>query len=247
MIRLFFAALFLIIFLIVSLPIQLVLWLLWKAGIKDSSEIASLRIVQWAFKVLIFVCGIKTTVIGEENIPSDQAVLYVGNHNSYFDIVLTYARVERRTGYIAKKEMLRYPSLRVWMKFLHCLFLDRKDLKAGMKMILDAISMIKNGISVFIFPEGTRNTAHNELEMLPFKEGSLKIAEKSGCLIIPVAMTGTADIFENHFPSIKSSRVILEYGCPIDPSSLSVDDKKHIGAYVQGQILAMLKKHKNLA
>ena len=61
-----------------------------------------------------------------------------------------------------------------------------------------------------IFPEGTRNTT-DEL-LLPFKEGSFKMAEKTGCPNIPMALTNSADIFENHLPKIKSTHVILQYG-----------------------------------
>ena len=82
--------------------------------------------------------------------------------------------------------MLRYWLLRDWMKALYCLFLDRKDIKAGLKTILQGIEYIKRGISICIFPEGTRNRTD---EMLPFKEGSMKIAEKTGCPIIPMAIT----------------------------------------------------------
>ena len=99
-------------------------------------------------------------------------------HRSYFDILLTYTRCVRRTGYIAKKEMERYPLLSNWMKYLHCLFLDRKDIKQGLKTILTAIEKIKSGISICIFPEGTRNKNQDESELLPFHEGSFKIASK---------------------------------------------------------------------
>lgn len=50
---------------------------------------------------------------------------------------------------------------------------------------------------------------------MEFHEGSLKIAEKSGCPVIPVAMVGTAEVFERHFPWIRPSHVIIEYGKPI--------------------------------
>lgn len=247
MIRLILSAGFIGIFLILSLPVQLVLWLMWKAGLKDATEIASLKIVQFALKTVHLTAGIKVKSYGEENVPKDQPVLYVGNHNSYFDIVVTYARVPRRTGYVAKKELNRIPGLRIWMKYLHCLFLDRNDLKAGLKMIFDAIELINNGISVCIFPEGTRNDSGDELNMLPFKEGSLKIAEKSGCLIIPVAMSGTADIFEKHVPYVRSSKVQISYGKPIDPKTLDKEEKKKLASYVQSQILELLKEQKNIS
>lgn len=172
--------------------------------------------------------------------PKDQAVLYIGNHRSYFDILLTYSRCPRLTGYVAKVEMLRYWLLRDWMKALYCLFLDREDMKAGLKTILQGIEYIKNGISICIFPEGTRNRTD---QMMPFKEGSLKMAEKTGCPIIPMAITNSAEIFENHLPFIRPCRVILEYGEPIYPKELSKEERKFLGAYTQQKIQEMLDKN----
>lgn len=88
------------------------------------------------------------------------------------------------------------------MKNLYCLFLDRDNMREGLKTILQAIDYVKNGISICIFPEGTRNNGE-ELSMLPFRDGALKIAEKTGCAIIPISMNNTADIFEAHFPRVK--------------------------------------------
>lgn len=107
--------------------------------------------------------------------PKDTPVLYIGNHRSYFDILLTYSRCPIRTGYIAKKEMEKIPLLSTWMRYLHCLFLDRKDIKQGLKTILTAVDKVKSGISICIFPEGTRNRNKDELDMLP----SMKEASKS--------------------------------------------------------------------
>ena len=90
-----------------------------------------------------------------------------------------------------------------FMKNLYCLFLDRDNMREGLKTILQAIDYVKNGISICIFPEGTRNNGE-ELSMLPFRDGALKIAEKTGCAIIPISMNNTADIFEAHFPDRKS-------------------------------------------
>ena len=149
MIRFIFVVLFVVLFLILSTPLMLVEWIIGKfnPGLKDRS---SLAIVNWAFRWVIRLSGTKVIAIGEENIPTDTAVLYVGNHRSFFDVVLTYVRVPRPTGYIAKKEMLKWPLLNIWMKDLHCLFLDRQDIKAGLKTILQAIEKAKNGISICI-------------------------------------------------------------------------------------------------
>lgn len=243
MIRFICIVIFVVLFLIVTAPVRLAEWLLHRKSPR-AADISSLRIVQWAFRFILRITGVKTTVIGEENIP-DEAVLFVGNHRSYFDILLTYSRCRRPTGYVAKKEMEKYPGLASWMRRLHCLFLDRKDPKEGLKMILQAIDYVRNGISVCIFPEGTRNTGE-ELTMLPFRDGALKIATKSGCAIIPVSMNNTAEIFENHMPKIKKTHVVIEYGKPIYPDQLDKETKKHIGEYVEKVISDTIRKNAEL-
>ena len=158
--------LILFLYLILGIPVLGVEWLIGKCK-KETSDYQCLRMVQWAFRLILKIAGVEVTVIGEENIP-DEPVLFIGNHRSYFDILITYSRCRRRTGYVAKKEMLGYPLLRDWMKRLYCLFLDRENPKEGLKTILTAIDYIKKGISSCIFPEGTRNTGE-ELSLLPFR------------------------------------------------------------------------------
>lgn len=242
MVRFIIIVLILFLYLLLGIPVLLIEWIVGKFNQK-AKDYSCLRMVQAAFKLMLKVAGVRLTVIGEENVPRDQAVLYIGNHRSYFDILLTYSRCPGLTGYVAKVEMLRYWLLRDWMKALYCLFLDRKDIKAGLKTILQGIEYIKRGISICIFPEGTRNRTD---EMLPFKEGSMKIAEKTGCPIIPMAITNSAEIFENHIPFIRPCHVILEYGTPILPMELTKEEKKFLGSYTQNRIQEMLDKNKNL-
>lgn len=233
MIRFIFVVIFLITYLILSIPVFFVEWIIGKWN-REKKDYSCLRIVQWGFKVILWITGVKTTVIGEENIP-DEPVLFIGNHRSFFDILLTYSRCRRLTGYVAKKEMEKIPLLSTWMKLLYCLFLDRRDTREGLKTILQAIDYIKQGISICIFPEGTRNKGE-ELSMLPFRDGALKIAEKTGCAIIPICLNNTAEIFENHFPRIKKTHVIIEYGKPIYPKDLDKETRKHLGTYCQNLI-----------
>ncbi len=241
MIRLIFVLLFVFLFLILSMPLMLAEWIIGKISpsLRDRS---SLAIVNWAFRCVIFLSGTRVIVKGEENVPKDTAVLYVGNHRSYYDISLTYVRVPRPTGYVAKLEMLRYPLLNVWMHFLHCLFLDRNDLKKGLKTILKGVEKVKSGISICIFPEGTRNGT--DQDFLPFHEGSFKIAEKAGAPIVPITMSGTNGIFEDHLPRIKKQTVIIEYGKPIHIQELDRETRKNLSGYVQ-KIMAEAY-HRNL-
>lgn len=243
MIRFLLVATFVILFLVLSIPLLFIEWIIGKFNM-DLKNKSSLAIVNWAFRVCLFLTGTSVTVIGEENVPKDVPVLYIGNHRSYFDILITYIRVPRPTGYIAKKEMLRYPLLSNWMKNLHCLFLDRKDIKQGLKTILTAIEKVKSGISICIFPEGTRNRVNDTF--MEFHEGSFKIAEKTGCPIIPMSINNSAQIFEDHIPKIKKAHVVLEYGKPIYPAELSKEERKHLGVYTQNIIKETYFKNKEL-
>lgn len=241
MIRLILVGGFVVLFLILSIPIMIVEWIIGKFN-RDLKDRSSLAIVNWAFRCVRFLAGTKVEYIGEENIPTDTPVLYIGNHRSFFDIVLTYVRVPRPTGYISKKEIEKVPLLNVWMRNLNCLFLDRENIKEGMQTILAAIDMMKNGKSVCIFPEGSRNKEEGTL--LPFHEGSFKIAVKSGCPIIPMTINNSAAIFENQFPFIKKAHVIIEYGKPVYPKELPKENQKRLGEYVSNIILETYNKNK---
>lgn len=231
MIRFLLVLFFVAFFLVGFIPLLIAEWIIGKFNM-DLKNKSSLALVKFGFRVILLLSGTRVIVKGEEHVPKDKAVVYVGNHRSFFDIIITYVRVPRPTGYIAKKEMLRYPLLLHWMKNLHCLFLDRDNVKEGLKTILTGIEKLKSGISICIFPEGTRNKT--DQAFLPFHDGSFKLAEKSGAPIIPMTMVNTSAIFEDHLPKIKKATVILEYGQPVYMKDLDKETKKNIGDYVQG-------------
>lgn len=235
--------LFVFFFLVLTIPVMFVEWIIGKFN-PDVKDRSSIKIVQWAFRCILFLCGTKITVIGEENVPKDEPVLYIGNHRSYFDVVITYARVPGLCGYISKKEIKRIPLLNIWMKYLHCLFLDRDNIKEGLAMVLTAINKVKAGISICIFPEGTRNDT--EEDFLPFHSGSLKIAEKSGCAIIPMALNHTEDIFEAHIPWIRKTHIVLEYCKPVYPKDLPKEERKKISDVVEKIIKDTYYKNQEL-
>lgn len=230
MIRFIISALFLVLFLILSMPVAGIEWLIGRKH-PDVADRQSLAVVSWGFRVVRRISGVQPQVRGLENIPTDTAVLYVGNHQSFFDIILTCPLMTRPTGYVAKISMAHVPLLSVWMRRIHCLFLDRGDLRQGMQVIKDAAALASSGTSVFIFPEGTRNKVPDTL--LPFHEGSFKIAQRAEVPIIPVTIVGTAAVFGDDLPRIHKRPVTIEFGTPIYPASLTRDEQRHIGETVR--------------
>lgn len=245
MLKFILVASMVILFLIFSIPILIIEKNIGKTDPEKKGR-QSLDIVRFMFRLILKVAGVHITVKGIENIPKDQAVLYVGNHRSYFDILVGYTTVPTPLGFMAKKEMERIPLLSNWMRNVNCLFLDRQNIREGVKAILEGVAKVKAGVSIWIFPEGTRNEADNYLELMPFKEGSFKIAEKTGCPVIPVAITGTAEVYESHFPRITSSQVTIEFGQPFIIKGLEPEKKKFVGIHTRELIIDMLKEEKRL-
>ncbi|MBP3470065.1 MAG: 1-acyl-sn-glycerol-3-phosphate acyltransferase [Lachnospiraceae bacterium] len=233
MIRIAIAVIFLISFLIISVIIQLIEEIVGLFS-KEAKAKSSLAIVNWAFRVILLISGTKVTVKGEENVPKDEAVLYIINHRGFFDILITYVRVPRPTGYVAKIEMLKYLTLTKWMKNLYCEFMDRSDLRKGMVAINNCAEKIKKGISIAIFPEGTRNKTEEPL--LDFHKGSFKIAEKTNCKIVPVVLCNTSAIFEDHLPLIKKQHVVLEYLPVVDVAAMDREERKNLCDMVREQM-----------
>ena len=232
--------LFLIVYFIITLPLFLVLKLIEVFAPMAGSK-ASQAVIKHSFRFLLMLSGAKITVLGLENIPTDRPVLFTSNHRSYMDIPLGYSSVPVVTGFVAKKEIKKFIGLNWWMTAVNCLFIDREDMKQSLKVILAAIDKVKAGYSIFIMPEGTRN--HSD-ELLPFKEGSFKIADKSGCPVVPVAISNADALFELHKPWIKSAPVVIHYGKPIFMEDLSRDERKSLAPRVMAEVSAMLEEDK---
>jgi len=234
MIRIFLCLLYLALYLILFIPVLLILWIVGKFNPNAKNRI-SRAMVSWAFRCVRFLAGTKVIVKGVENIPKDTAVLYVGNHRSYFDIILSYPLFPGLTGYVAKAEMNKFPLLRDWMRYIHCLFLDRENIKEGLKTILEGVEKVKSGISLCIFPEGTRNKVNDTF--LPFHEGSFKIADKGKVPVIPMTIVNSAAVFEDQFPRVKKTKVVISFGEPIYIDKLEKENRKSLATYV-GNIIS---------
>ena len=201
----------------------------------------SQRCVRRYFKIMLAICNVKVKATGMENVPKDEAVLFISNHRSFFDIVVSYATLPVPAGFISKKEIKKIPSIGIWMKYLNCLFLDRADKKASMQTIIKAIENVKNGQSMFIMPEGTRNKTP---DLLPFKKGSFKIAEKANVKVVPVGIVNSDDVFEKQFPRVKPGTIYIHYGKPIDLPSMDKEQKKEINVIAQARVQEILDKIK---
>ena len=227
---------------LIDLPLHLITWLIEKASPGSCTKFRH-GYARFAMKGIWLLAGGRATVLGLENIPEDHPVLFVGNHRSIFDIILAGSLIKYPVGFVAKKELQGTPITLI-MEEIHCLFLDREDPRQGLKTILTAIDYVKSGISMFIFPEGTRCKV--EGTFLPFHAGSFKIATKAKVPIVPVTIVGMGDVFEDHYPRLKWAPVVIEFGKPIETADMDRNAQKDLPDKVKALMEETYKKNSEL-
>ena len=182
--------------------------------------------------------GSSIHVTGIENVPKTGGVLFVANHQSNFDIPILVGHVPRDKGFIAKLELLKVPSFSRWMKYIGCIFIDRKDARQSLTAINQAAERLKAGHSLVIFPEGTRSA---DGTVGPFKAGGLKLAMKARVPIVPVTINGSKNIMPKGSSLIKSAKVEVIVSPPVILDELKGMDSGQISELVRSIIISNLQ------
>ena len=199
---------------------------------------------------LVWASGSKVKVVYENNCEekiknikkNNEATILISNHQSNLDIPILLGYLPINFSFIAKKEMESWPLIGWWMKALNCIFLDRKNVRQGMKDMKEAIKKLKDGYSYVIFPEGSRSEDGNVGE---FKKGSFKLATDSGVRIIPVTLVGTYNIQSKKSLKIspnKNVKIVVDK--PITLDKLSSEEQKNINLIVNEIIKNNLEKYR---
>lgn len=168
----------------------------------------------------------RPTAIGIENIPDDGPVIFAGNHRHAFDPVVVMTHTKRLVHYMAKESLF---------KGLHGIIFKNIGLikvyrtKNNPEAVQTAVELLKQGGTLGIFPEGTRNKTEEEL--LKFKHGTVKIAKEADSKIVPFAIKGEYKLFRK--------KLIIEFGKPIDVSDMEIDEAND---YIRNEVLNLLRK-----
>ena len=209
-----------------------------KGKDKERTE-AIFKITSFWAKYVMWLSGAKVKVFGEENIPKDEAVLFVGNHQSNFDIPLIMSSIKVPKGFIAKKELEKWPGISMWMKYIRCVFMDRSNIRKSAEAIVQGIQTLKSGYSMVIFPEGTRSKGKPVAE---FKAGSFKLSLKSKVKIIPFTINGSYKLLEANGGKIKACPVEIYIHKPIDTTKLSKEEISELHTTVRNIVVSDLPK-----
>ncbi|CAH2213288.1 lysophospholipid acyltransferase family protein [Tepidibacter aestuarii] len=163
-----------------------------QGDIAQKDQIVYEKASNWA-KTLVELSGANVNIIGEENIPKDEAVLFVSNHQGSFDIPILLGFIKKPKAFVAKEELRKFPFISKWMEYMNCIFLNRSNNRESIKAIKQGINNLRQGYSMVIFPEGTRS---EDGKLGEFKPGALKLATKSKVRIVPITISGSNNIMK---------------------------------------------------
>jgi 1-acyl-sn-glycerol-3-phosphate acyltransferase len=175
----------------------------------------------WA-RGILFASRINVTVNGLANIDSGQSYVYMSNHQSNFDIPVLLAHLPVQFRWLAKAELFKIPIFGRAMRGAGYVKIDRFNQESAFESIKEAGSRMKNGVSVMIFPEGTRS---RDGKIRPFKKGGFIMAVDSGVPIVPIILQGTWSIMEKSSLKIKTGEVTLNIAAPITTTGYTRDNK----------------------
>jgi 1-acyl-sn-glycerol-3-phosphate acyltransferase len=157
-------------------------------------------------------------VSGRKNIRKGASYVVISNHQSIYDIFLIYGWLGIDIKWIMKKELAKIPGVGFGSKKVGHIFLDRSNSRVALESLNEAKKKLVNGISVVIFPEGTRSKTG---QMSPFKKGAFKLALDLGLPLLPVSISGTKDILPTGSLNILPGKVRMKIHEPIDITNYS--------------------------
>lgn len=188
-----------------------------------------IRIIVRSVIRVYFVVVYRVRVLGRENLPKDknEPLIFCGNHRTYNDPPLIVVTAKRHVRFLAKEELKKNKLF----AFLGVIFdgiyvkRDSKDLTA----IKTTLKALKNGESIALFPEGTRNGIEKGQKA---KDGAAFFAERTGARIIPVGISGGEKPFK---------QMTIRYGKPLDFSNRNKDELDEITEEIMNEIIKLTK------
>ena len=190
-------------------------------------------------RVGLLAARVRLTVEGRELIPDDGPMIFMGNHQSNFDIMALFQAAPRRFAWLAKEELFKVPVFGNSMKSAGYIPINRGDGRDALRSLDRAAQLISAGASVAIFPEGTRST---DGQLLEFKRGGFILAAKAGVPIVPFSVSGSREVNPpDNFLFLRPGGIRVRFGRPILPGASSAKGQGILMEQVREAITAGLE------
>jgi 1-acyl-sn-glycerol-3-phosphate acyltransferase len=188
-------------------------------------------------KIQLRITGTRVRIQGLENIDSQGSYILVSNHQSTFDIfaLLGYLPVQFR--WTAKAELFHTPYMGWAMSRIGYIPIERDSPKKAYRSMLRAAEVVRNGVSVIIFPEGTRSPDGN---LQPFKKGVFLLALKSRAPILPITIQGTSKIMRKGDWRTYPGQVRIQIDPPIETAGTPAEKEEELSQRVRSTLVKNL-------
>ena len=184
------------------------------------------------------LAGVKVEVHGLDALPRRNYV-FMSNHVSNLDPPVFIPRIPGRCSVLVKQELFRLPILGTAMKMAELVPVDRSNREAAIESVRAAAEVLRHGLNMVIFPEGTRSV---DGRLLPFKKGPFHLAMATGVPVVPVTILGTAECWPKGTWAMKPGTARLIFHSAVDPASFR--DRDALMAAVRQQIASGLPEDK---
>lgn len=175
-------------------------------------------LAHWAARI----AGAKIKLVGFDKIDPAETYIFMSNHVSNLDPPVLVPLIPRRTSVLAKKEIWRIPILGKALDLAEIVPVERSNRDAALQSIRRAGEVMRHGINMTIYPEGTRSP---DGRLLPFKKGPFHLAAETGFPIVPVTILGTEEMMPKGHNIVKSGTATLVFHSPIDPKQFSTREE----------------------
>jgi 1-acyl-sn-glycerol-3-phosphate acyltransferase len=186
-------------------------------------------LTQWA-RVSLFAAGLRVRVAGLERLSPSGTYIFMPNHASFLDILLLLAYLPHNFRFIIKRETLSVPLLGSALRKSGNIPMDRKNPWRALRSLRQSADLLKNGISIAVFPEGTRSATG---QIQDFKTALFILPIRSRTPVVPVLIEGT-------FEALKRGRILLNplplkmtFYDPIPAHSFGVRDRRNYAEKVR--------------
>lgn len=169
--------------------------------------------------------GISLSIKGEEHLWSHRPAVFILNHQSNADLLIAIKLIKKNARGVAKMELKKLPIVGQILEAAGTIFLDRTDKDKAIEALKPAIDSLKQGISVVIFPEGTRSYDYT---LGRFKKGAFHLAMQAGVPIIPIILKNAHDAMprgQNLFKPTLVEVIVIEPILTHDWTTENLNDK----------------------
>ncbi len=189
------------------------------------------RFTSRALHVLFALAGIRVKVVGKEHMDTPGAKVYASNHASYFDVMPVMMGLGVTYKFVAKGEVNAMPFIGTFLNQMGHLSFNRHDASARLKQVDQIEETLRNGESVFVFPEGTFVP---EEGVRPFQLGAYRGAVTTGAPVIPVSLKGTRTFLRDGTFLPRPTVVTITLGAPIYPmGAIAATDARQLPEMVR--------------